>query len=304
MVLLALLKYPAAVVVGIVTQPDKPRGRNLHLTPSPVKEEALAHQLPVLQPLKARAPEFLAELAAFNPDLIVVAAYGQILPKSVLDLPKFGCLNVHASLLPRHRGASPIQSSILAGDAETGVTMMLMDVGCDTGPMLTKVATPISSEDTAQTLHDRMAQLGGQLLLDTLPGWIEGSLKAEPQPAQGATHAVKLSKGDGDLDWRKSAEELDRRIRAFTPWPGAYSFLPGKDHPVLFKIHRARPLKVESGEPGLIVASKEGIRVNCGTGVLELLEVQREGGRRMTAIQFIAGHPELAGQHLQSKPAT
>src|SRR5271154_7506251 len=212
-------------VAAVVTQPDKPKGREMKLQFSPVK--TLAHQLnlPVLQPAKARDEIFISELHGLKPDLIVVVAYGQILPQSILDLPKFGCVNVHTSLLPKYRGASPIQSAILNGEMETGVTIMKMDAGLDTGEIISQTRTPILPEDNSQMLHDRLAQLGAELLVGTIPDYIAGKTLPKPQPAEGASYAAKIKKKDGKIDWNEPAEKILNRLRAFTPWPGAFTFL-------------------------------------------------------------------------------
>lgn len=291
-VLAALAADARFQIVAAVVQPDKPTGRGLQLTPPPVKVEALARGIPVLQPLKAREPAFLDQLRALAPDLIAVAAYGQILPQALLDIPKHGCLNVHTSLLPRWRGAAPIQWAIAEGDAESGVTIMRMEAGLDTGPMISEVRTRISAEDTGQSLHDRLATLGGALLCDTIPRYVAGELPPRPQPAEGVTYARKITKDDGRLDWSQPAGVLGQRLRAFTPWPGAFAFIPGEPKPKLLKVHAAVPVAASAAAaPGMVLAAdKQGIVVACGEGALQLTEVQPEGGRRMTAEQFLAGH--------------
>ncbi len=279
-------------LVAVVAQPDKPTGRGLQLTPPPVKTEALARNLPVLQPLKAREPGFLDQLRALAPDAIAVAAYGQILPQALLDIPRHGCLNVHTSLLPRWRGAAPIQWALAEGDAETGVTIMRMEAGLDTGPAISEVRTAITAEDTGQTLHDRLAILGGKLLCDTLPRYVAGELPPRPQPVDGVTYARKITKDDGRLDWNLPAQVLDRRLRAFTSWPGGFAFLPAEPKPRLLKIHRAEPLaRGIPATPGTVLAAdRHGLVIACGEGALRLTEVQPEGSRRMTVEQFLAGH--------------
>lgn len=291
-VLAALADDSRFQLLAVVAQPDKPTGRGLQLTPPPVKVEAAVRGLPVLQPLKARDPAFLEQLRALTPDVIAVAAYGQILPQALLDIPRHGCLNVHTSLLPRWRGAAPIQWALADGDAETGVTIMRMEAGLDTGPMISEVRTPISAADTGQSLHDRLAGLGGRLLCDTLPRFVAGELPAWPQPAEGVTYARKITKEDGRLDWNLPSAVLDRRLRAFTPWPGGFAFLPAEPKPKLLKVHRAEPLALPTpAAPGEVVsADRHEIIVACGEGALRLLEIQPEGGRRMTAEQFLAGH--------------
>lgn len=215
--LAALLRQPAFEILAAVTQPDRPKGRELKLQPSPVKQLADTAGLPVLQPERAREEKFVGELRAWAPDLIAVAAFGQILPQSILELPRFGCLNVHTSLLPKYRGAAPIQWAILNGDAETGVTIMKMDVGLDTGDILTQRTTPIRDEDNAATLHDRLAQLGAELLVQTIPDYVAGKIRPQPQDSARATHVAKIKKEDGRIDWQAPARAIWNRIRAFTP---------------------------------------------------------------------------------------
>src|ERR1035441_3540647 len=230
-------------VVTVVTQPDKPKGRELKLTPSPVKILAEKLSLPVLQPLKARDEQFISELRELKSDLMVVVAYGQILPQTILDLPQFACLNVHTSLLPKYRGAAPIQWAIANGDAETGVTIMKMDAGLDTGPVLATRRTPILPTDDAQTLHDRLAQLGAELLAETIPGYVAGNILPQPQPAAGASYAAKIKKDDGRIDWSLPAKRIWNRLRAFTPWPGGFTFLAVEPKPQLLKIWKAEVIE-------------------------------------------------------------
>jgi methionyl-tRNA formyltransferase len=296
----ALLREPAFHVAAAVTQPDKPRGRDLRLQPPPVKQAALAAGLPVLQPLRARDPAFLQELAAWRPELIVVAAYGQILPQAILDLPPHGCLNVHTSLLPKYRGAAPIQWALLNGDAETGVTIMRMDAGLDTGPTLARATTPIAPEDNAQTLHDRLAALGAELLVKTIPGYVSGQLQPQPQPAEGACYARKIEKEDGRIDWQQPAPALWNRVRAFTPWPGAHTTLGAGGARRLLKIWSAEAAPgARDATPGTVLqAGKDGILVACGEGALRIRELQREGGRRMSTVEFLTGHALPEGERL------
>ena len=290
-------KFPIAAVV---TQPDKPRGRDLKLQFSPVKILAGKLKLPVLQPARARDGKFISELRELKPDLIVVVAYGQILPQTILDLPKFGCVNVHTSLLPKYRGASPIQSAILNGETETGVTIMKMDAGLDTGGIISQALTPILPEDNSQTLHDRLAQLGAELLVETIPDYIAGKIQPKPQPAEGASYAAKIKKEDGKIDWNEPAEKILDRLRAFTPWPGSFTFLPAEPKPQLLKIWKSE-VAGNNGQPGTILsADKNGIVVACGKGALRILELQREGGRRMSAQEFLAGNPLNAGGKLST----
>jgi methionyl-tRNA formyltransferase len=296
--LAALLRETQFQIVAVVTQPDRPKGRDLKLQPSPVKELALKANLPVLQPLKARDEAFFAAVRALQPELIAVAAFGQILPKALLDLPRLGCLNVHTSLLPKYRGASPIQSAILNGETETGVTIMKMDVGLDTGDILTQRATPICAEDNAATLHDRLAQLGAELLVETIPDYAAGQIPPRPQQHELATHVAKIKKEDGRIDWSQPARAIWNRIRAFTPWPGAFTFIPSATQPVLLKLWQAEVV-AQTGTPGeILAADKTGIVIGCGEGSLRLTSLQREGGRRMTAGEFLAGNPLKLGMKL------
>jgi methionyl-tRNA formyltransferase len=295
----ALARQPEFSLLTAVTQPDRPKGRELKLQPPPVKREAQAHELPVLQPERARHPEFVEQLAQLKPDLIVVAAYGQILPKSILDLPARGCLNVHASLLPKYRGAAPIQWAILNDEAETGVTIMKMDAGLDTGDILTQQSIPIRPSDTAQSLHDQLASLGAELLVRTIPDYLAGKILPRPQPLEGIIYARKITKQDGQLDWTASAHTLWNRIRAFNPWPGAYTFLPGETRQPLLKIWEAEPLPSPAAPAGQVIsADKSGIVTGCGEGTLRILNLQREGSRRMNAQEFLAGHPLSPGTKL------
>jgi methionyl-tRNA formyltransferase len=297
-VLDALLRENEFHVIAVVTQPDQPKGRELKLQPSAVKELALLQKLPVLQPARAREPNFIEQMQALAPDLIVVAAFGQILPQTLLDVPKFGCLNVHTSILPKYRGAAPIQWAILNGETETGVTIMKMDAGLDTGSIVSEERTPITVDDTAQTLHDRLAQIGGSLLVRTIPGYVDGTVVPCPQP-EGATYARKIKKEDGRIDWSQSAQVAWNRVRGLTPWPGTFSYLQRSPSPVLLKILRAAPLAGGSGKPGEILsADRNGLVVACAEGALRILELQREGGKRLSAQQFLAGFPLVAGERL------
>ena len=289
-------------VLAVVTQPDKPKGRDLKLTPSPVKVLAEKLNLPVLQPLKARDENFIAELRALKPDLLVVVAYGQILPQSMLDLPTFGCVNVHTSLLPKYRGAAPIQWAIADGEPETGVTIMQMDAGLDTGPILSTRRTPILPTDDSQVLHDRLAQLGAELLAETIPDYVAGKILPQAQPPEGSTYAAKIKKEDGQINWNQPAEKIWNRLRAFTPWPGAFTFLNGKTLKIWkgsigVEVWNKENVFLKSGmQPGTILsADKNGITVLCGKDFLHISELQREGGKRMTAEQFLIGHPLKAG---------
>jgi methionyl-tRNA formyltransferase len=296
-VLEALLGSREFSVLAVVTQPDKPKGRDLKLQPSAVKELALAQGLPVLQPLKARDPQFIEELRRLEPELIVVAAYGQILPQALLDTPRFGCLNVHTSILPKYRGAAPIQWAILDGERETGVTIMKMDAGLDTGAIVSEERTPIRDEDNSQTLHDRLAEIGGSLLVATIPKFVRREIQLRPQPAEGATYARKITKEDGRLDWSQPARVLWNKVRGLTPWPGCFTVLQHKGEPMLLKIWRAELFASSHGEAGeVLAADRNGIVVKAGDGALRLLELQREGGKRLNAAQFLAGFLIQSGE--------
>jgi len=287
----ALLDSKKHTVVGVITQPDKPAGRDLKPRMSVIKQIALDQNLPVRQPEKLRTPAALEDLRALAPDLMVVAAYGQILPKSVLETPRLGCLNLHASLLPRHRGASPIHAAILAGDRETGITVMYMDEGLDTGDILLAQKLTIGPEETTGQLHDRLAALAAPCLLEALDQLEAGNAPRIPQDNALATYAPKLKKTDGLLDWHEPAEALATRIRAMSPWPGAYTQLNRQT----LKIHSAKT-EPASGAPGEILASEPGIlRVACGSGSLDLLSLQLEGRKRLPAAEFLRGHPLAPG---------
>ncbi len=278
-------------VVAVVTQPDKPKGRGNALAAPPVKELALSRGVPVLQPVKLRTPPFSEELRRFAPDVCVVTAYGRILPKDILDLPARGCVNVHASLLPRFRGAAPIQWAIAHGDAETGVSLMVMDEGLDTGPVLAMKRLPITPDETSASLHVKLAALGGDVLRESLPAYLRGELKPVPQPSEGVVLAPIIEKDEGRLDFTKPAVVLERRLRGFTPWPGAFTTLGGK----LLKVHRVR-VGGSTGTPGTVLAANvDGIEVACGEGSLVLLELQPEGKRVMSAADFLSGHKLATG---------
>lgn len=286
-------------VQAVFTQPDRPAGRDLKLRPPPVKVAARELDLPVFQPEKIRAPDALAELVTLKPDVIVVAAYGQILPKAVLSLSPFGCINIHASLLPRYRGASPIHAAILEGDSQTGVTIMQVDEGLDTGDILFKVATPIGPDDTAGSLHDRLAQLAPDALLACLDLLGRGAVSREKQDGALATYAPKLTRKDGEIAWNKPAEEIERRIRAMTPWPGAYTFVTMGDTRALLKIHRAKIWEGSSEPAGTVVsADGGGILVAAAKGGIALKDIQIAGGKRLTAAEFLRGHPIALGAQL------
>jgi len=272
----------------VLTQPDRPSGRGMTLRPSPVKALAQAAGIEVYQPLSLKDPSARERLRTFDVDVMVVAAYGLILPQEVLDLPRYGCINIHASLLPRWRGAAPIQRAILAGDAESGVCIMQMEAGLDTGPVLLRDRLPITNDETAGGLHDKLAEMGARLVVEALERL---PLSATPQPDEGVTYAAKIEKAEALLDWRQPAVELERKIRAFNPFPGASTTLDG----VQIKVWRA---VAESGTaaPGTVLsADRSGILVACGTGALRLGELQKAGGKRLSAAQFLAGNALLPG---------
>lgn len=278
-------------VVAVFTQPDRPKGRGQKLQPPPVKELAIANTIPVFQPQKVRVPEVIEQIRELKPDLIVVIAFGQILPKALLDIPPQGCVNVHASLLPRYRGAAPLNWCIVNGETETGVTTMLMDVGLDTGPMLLKKVTPLDPDEDILSLHDRMSLLGAQLLGETLDGLKAGQIIPEPQDDSLSCYAPLLKKEHGLIDWQKPALELHNQVRGLAAWPGAVSLL--NDTP--FKLYRTA-IKQGSGVPGTVIAtSKEGIEIACGQDSLLIKELQAPGSKRMDAGSFLAGHPIPAG---------
>ena len=285
-------------VLAVVTQPDKQRGRGKKMQFPPVKEKAVEYDIPVYQPQRARDEEFIEELKNLNPDVIVVVAYGQILPESILNIPKYGCINVHASLLPRYRGAGPVQWSVINGEKITGVTTMFMGEGLDTGDILEQTQIAIGSEETAGELMDRLADLGAQLLLHTLTLLESGKAVRTVQDEALATYAPMLQKSDGELDFSQPAQKLHDRIRGVSPWPSAYSYLDGKR----IKVHKSALLPNLSGESGVIQEGKRLI-VGCGEGSLELLEVQPEGGKRMSGQDFLRGRRPSTEKKFTSCPS-
>jgi methionyl-tRNA formyltransferase len=286
----------ATRVVGVFTQPDRPAGRGQRVSVSPVKAAAASAAIPVFQPAKLRRPDAFALLASLEPDLIVVAAYAQILSRSVLDLPRFGCLNVHGSLLPKYRGASPIQAAILDGAEATGISIMLMDEGLDTGPVLAQVETHIHQRDTSATLSDKLAVLGARLLAATIPRWVEGAITPQPQDAEHASISQRLRKTDGEIDWSKPAEHIVLQVRAMNPWPGAYSFL---DDTLLKVIEaRATPYEARPERLGTVVQTGNGPAVSAGDGVVVLDTVQPAGKRPMSGADWLRGAPRALGSVL------
>lgn len=274
-------------IAGVVTQPDKPKGRGKAVAFSPVKEAALKYGLPIYQPVKVRDPEFVKVLRKLAPEVIVVVAFGQILSREILELPRYGCVNVHASLLPMYRGASPIQHVILNGEKETGVTTMMMDTGIDTGDMLLKTVIPIDEKETGGSLHDKLAKAGGPLLIETLDQLSRGTAVRIPQEGE-TCYAGMLTKAMGRMDFTRSAEELERQVRGLYPWPGAYTSVNGKT----LKVFRASVSDEESGrEPGRVVQiAEKGFCVQTGKGLLQIEEVQLEGKKRMEAEAFLRGY--------------
>jgi methionyl-tRNA formyltransferase len=287
-------------VVLVVTQPDRPKGRGMKLAPPPVKELALTLGIPIVQPTKVRTPEFVAELRARSADVALVVAYGRILPLPVLCAPRLGCLNVHASLLPKLRGAAPIQWAIVRGERETGVCLMQMDEGLDTGPVLARAALAIGPDETAGELSPRLAALGAELVAQQLPRFLAGELSPVAQAHEQATLAPLLRKEDGEIDWRDSARAIHDRARGFAPWPSAYAWLGDSR----LKLHRTQVLDEHTvhAQPGeLVRVQRDAIVVACGRGSLSLVELQLEGGRRLSAAEFAVGQRLVEGMRLRTK---
>lgn len=286
-------------VVGVVSQPDKPKGRGKAMQPTPVKEAALELGLPVWQPKKVRDPEFLQVLEELHPEAIVVVAFGQIIPDSILNLAPLGCINVHASLLPKYRGAAPIQWAVIDGEKESGVTIMKMDAGLDTGDMISKVIVPITKEETGGSLFDKLSEAGAKLLVETLPSLADGTAVFEKQPEESTTaYAAMIQKSLGSMDWNRPAVELERLVRGLNPWPSAYTKMNGKT----LKIWKAEVLESAEGAdavPGTVVqAGKEGLFVQTGEGVLNIQELQLEGKKRMETSAFLRGYEVEEGKIL------
>ena len=294
----SLLRSPYQVV-AVYTQPDKPVGRRQRLTPSPVKELAREHKIPVIQPNTLKTAEVVEDLASLKPELIVVAAFGQILPREVLSLPKFGCLNIHPSLLPQYRGPSPVATSLLCGDLLTGVTIILMDEGLDSGPILAQEKVGIAATDTTGSLTAKLAHVGAGLLMDTLPKWLKGELEPQPQGESQATYSRLITSKDGEIDWHLPAVELWQRVRAFNPWPGCYTWWQGKR----LKIHSAAPVsRLARGEVGKVIALRQPPKVGVvtGDGILGLCQVQLEGRQEMSIADFVRGQRNFIGSILGS----
>ena len=285
-------------VVAVLTQPDRPSGRGMHLTASPVKQLAMQHALPVLQPTTLKNAEIQQTIAGLDADVMVVAAYGLILPKAVLQLPRHGCLNIHASLLPRWRGAAPIQRAILAGDAESGITIMQMDEGLDTGEILLKKVCRIEPTETSQSLHDKLAELGAQAVIEALQAMELGKLRPEQQDTSQATYAAKLTKAEAQLDWTQDAKQLERAVRGYFPFPTAYAPFEGTQ----IKILRASlDSGAEAAAAGTVVAvDKDRIRVACGKGVLGLEILQKPGGKALPVAQFVQSFPVKVGDRFST----
>lgn len=292
-------------IIGVVTQPDKPKGRGKKLTPPPVKEWAIERGIPVYQPEKARDPEFIRILRELAPDLIVTAAYGQILPKDILDIPPLGCINIHASLLPKYRGASPIQQALIDGEAETGITIMYMDVGMDTGDIILQRSIPIHPDEQADELHDRLAVLGGQVLAEALKLFERGRPVGCPQEHDKATYCKKIDKSMGNIDWTQSASRIKNLVRGLTPWPGTFTFL-GDQRIKVWKVQEWEYSTLGTYTPGQVVVAdqRQGLVVACGDGFLRLVRIQGEGKKAMEDIEFLRGNPIPVGVVFKSEPSS
>ena len=286
-------------VVAAITQPDKPKGRGKAVLMTPVKEKAMELGIPVYQPVKVRGPEFVEKLRQMEPDAIVVVAFGQILPKSILEIPRYGCVNIHASLLPKYRGAAPIQWAVIDGERESGVTTMFMNEGLDTGDMLEKEAVILDPKETGGSLHDKLSAIGGRLILSTLKGLEDGTLKGTPQTDEGTCYAKMLKKSLGDIDWTMDAAAIERLIRGLNPWPSAYTCLHGKT----LKIWDGDVLEREYGvEPGTVAeVAKDRLVVQTGQGSLAIRSLQLEGKKRMDAGDFLRGYAVEAGTRLERR---
>jgi methionyl-tRNA formyltransferase len=285
-----------AKVIAVVTQPDKKVGRKQEIIPSPIKQFALKNSLEVFQPAKLKGnTEFINQLKKYEPDLIIVVAYGLLLPQEILSIPKFGVINVHASLLPKYRGASPIQTAILNGDKETGVTIMLLDDKMDHGALLAQKTITLTDNDNFTSLHDKLAQLGADLLIDTLPKYLNNELKPIPQDESKATYCQLIKKEDGKIDWNKPAEDIERQVRAFTPWPGAFTDWNGKQ----VKFIKSKVIELQNHKEGEIFKINDGFAVACGQGALEIIELQLAGKKPMSAKEFLNGYNKIIGAILK-----
>jgi methionyl-tRNA formyltransferase len=289
-------------VVAVYTQPDKPAGRRCSLVSSPVKRAALNWNLPVVQPVSLNGAEAVAQLAGFNPDVIVVAAFGQILPQSVLDIPSYRCINIHPSLLPRFRGASPVAAAILAGDEFTGVSIMLMDRGLDTGPILARAQIPISPQDTTGSLAAKLSQIAAWLLQEVLVQWTKGELSSQPQNEAEATYCGSIAKAAGEIDWHLSALDIWRRVRAFQPWPGCYTQWRGRQLKIIEAVPLPEETRLEAGRVVALTPAKRGavFGIYTGDGTLGVLRVQAEGKQAMSTAAFLRGQKQFLGVILPS----
>jgi methionyl-tRNA formyltransferase len=283
-------------IILVITQPDRPRNRGMLLTPPPIKQAASDCGIPILQPEKASSPAVVEEVQRLAPDAAVVVAYGQLLRRNFLTIPRRGCINLHASLLPKYRGSSPIQASLLAGDRETGVTTMLLNEGMDTGDILLQKAVEIGEDDTAGTLHDKLAELGASLMVETLDGLEEGKIHPEPQDESKASITRKFSRGDAKIDWNQPPARIHGQVRAFNPWPGCETSLSGAP----LKIWKAAPAaEAGSGEPGEVIVAEKGVLlVQAAGGTIRILQLQAPGGKRMSADEFLRGRPIALGSIL------
>jgi len=290
-------------VVAVYTRPDKPAGRGRSLVSSPVKKAAITRGLPVLQPVSLKKAEVLAQLADLHPDVIVVAAFGLILPQSVLDIPRYGCLNIHPSLLPRFRGASPVAAAILAGEELTGVSIMLMDSGLDTGPVLTQTTVPVSPQDTTGSLTAKLSGVASSLLLEALPRWTRGEITPRPQDEAEATYSGTITKEAGEIDWHQPAVEIWRRVRAFQPWPGCYTAWQGRRLEIIEAVPLPRAENLEEGQVVTLEREAAAFGIGTGEGILGVLKVQLEGKRAMQAAEFLRGQRQFIGAILPSPGA-
>ena len=296
----ALLELTQLSVVAVVTQPDRPVGRKQILTPPPIKVLAQDNSITVLQPEKLRDQSTVEQIKNLSPELIVVAAYGQIIPKAILEMPKFGAINVHASLLPKYRGASPIQAVIAAGERETGVTIMLMDELLDHGPILSQGSIKIDSDETGGSLFEKLSTLGAELLASTTLEWIAGRIETKEQAHTQATSTKLLKRDSGKIDWHQSAESIERMVRAYNPWPGTWTTWQHGDKPLRISIVRASGCESRTSNPdGTVFKTDRGFAVQCGIGALEILELQLEGKRAMNAQDFLKGHPAIVDTMLK-----